>query len=455
MSELSFTFSPKECLLENRADAFYFQPRFKRIKKVIEKLGSITELKIVAKRSDRTRNPQEKPDQRFKYVQIDDIDTYSGKVYKLSTPYGDKASPRARKSLVKDSILISTVRPLRNAIALMPDELEGEICSTAISVIVPKPIEVNKYYLWAFLRSEFGNAQLEQLGRGASYPAILEHEIDRIIIPRLADCQMDEISAMAQEIINLEKKGQEIILGVKAAFENVQMEITPKRHFISTSFTPENMCQEARADVRFFDARYTLIQDSLVKNTIGQEIVELQDICFISRGVQPIYSRSGTIPTLKIADVRNTKVIWNKCKKENEDFVYRNPRGIVRKADIVVTATGEGSWGRVAIVDRDIAFAAVDLLILRVRENVDPYCLTGFLWSRAGQSQFAQRIRGSTGQSHLYERDIRKIKILIPKKEKAERLSQNIKIGFEYMNRAEETRTILKKYFYELVEECK
>ncbi len=50
----------------------------------------------------------------------------------------DEAPSRARKLVAAGDVLISTVRPERKAIGVVPADLDGAVCSTGIAVLRPK-----------------------------------------------------------------------------------------------------------------------------------------------------------------------------------------------------------------------------------------------------------------------------------------------------------------------------
>ena len=69
---------------------------------------------------------------------------------------GEEAPSRARKEVKADDILVSTVRPNLNAVAQVPQELDGEIASTGFCVLRPDQKQINHRYLFYWtLTSDF------------------------------------------------------------------------------------------------------------------------------------------------------------------------------------------------------------------------------------------------------------------------------------------------------------
>lgn len=95
---------------------------------------------------------------------------------------GEEAPSRARKVVRAGDIIISTCRPTRGAIAIVPPELDNQICSTGFSVIRAKK-HINNCYLHFILRSDLVKEQFRKFSTGSSYPAILDSDVEKTIIP--------------------------------------------------------------------------------------------------------------------------------------------------------------------------------------------------------------------------------------------------------------------------------
>src|SRR5436309_15877220 len=81
------------------------------------------------------RDPRDKPTERFSYVDIAGVDNEAKKITATKTIVGADAPSRARKVIRRGDVIVSTVRPNLNAVALVPDVLDNQICSTGFSVL--------------------------------------------------------------------------------------------------------------------------------------------------------------------------------------------------------------------------------------------------------------------------------------------------------------------------------
>ncbi len=71
------------------------------------------------------RDPSARPETLFKYVDISSVDVETGVVVRPQELTGAEAPSRARKVIHAYDIIISTCRPTRGAIAVIPEELAG------------------------------------------------------------------------------------------------------------------------------------------------------------------------------------------------------------------------------------------------------------------------------------------------------------------------------------------
>lgn len=154
------------------------------------------------------KDPTKTPNLAFQYIDIASIDVETGLIVRPQEMTGEEAPSRARKLVSAFDIVISTVRPTRGAIAVIPESLHGEICSTGFSVIRAKE-NVNPYYLHFAIRLDSTLEQFRKWSTGSSYPAILDSDVEKTLIPLPSIETQDKIAnevrtalIQRQEMIN-------------------------------------------------------------------------------------------------------------------------------------------------------------------------------------------------------------------------------------------------------------
>lgn len=114
----------------------------------------------------------------FRYVDISSVDRESKSLVGATELPAREAPSRARQLLRADDVLVSTVRPNLNAVAMVPAELDGAVGSTGFTVLRANPTRLLPSYLFHWVRTPMFVADMVKKATGASYPAVS----DRIVL---------------------------------------------------------------------------------------------------------------------------------------------------------------------------------------------------------------------------------------------------------------------------------
>ncbi|WP_439835754.1 restriction endonuclease subunit S [Aeromonas enteropelogenes] len=123
-----------------------------------------------------TTNPTNKPDSEFDYIDVSSVSNITFSVETTQTLKGKDAPSRARKLVRENDVIFATIRPTLKRIAIVPKELDQQICSTGYCVLRAKP-EIDHRFLFYSLFTASFMGQMESLQKGASYPAVTEGEV--------------------------------------------------------------------------------------------------------------------------------------------------------------------------------------------------------------------------------------------------------------------------------------
>jgi type I restriction enzyme, S subunit len=126
-------------------------------------------------------DPTKWPDKEFVYLDVSSVKKETKEIESPITLLGKNAPSRARKLIRKNDVIFATVRPTHGRVALIPEIYDEQVCSTGYFVLRGKPIVENKYLFYFLLTEEF-NKQMENLQKGASYPAVTDAEVKSILI---------------------------------------------------------------------------------------------------------------------------------------------------------------------------------------------------------------------------------------------------------------------------------
>ena len=127
-------------------------------------------------RETETVNPAAFPEVEFDYV---DVSSVSNETFAIETTQrlkGKDAPSRARRRVRAKDVLFATIRPTLKRIAVTPDYLDGQVCSTGYFVMRPND-EIDSRFLFHYLFTEPFMAAMASLQKGASYPAVSDAEV--------------------------------------------------------------------------------------------------------------------------------------------------------------------------------------------------------------------------------------------------------------------------------------
>ena len=214
--DLSYTVNLSDIKSAHRADAEYFQPKYKRLISNLKSQNAKL-LKDLVSRIKTKIKP--KPEEIYKYIEISDINIGNGDAG-FNKIIGKELPANARIPIKGGELLISKVRPTRGAIAILPEDFNKDfICSGAFSVF--KSPEILKEYLFVVLCSIVGKLQFEKPTTGTSYPTITDEDIENTLVPILPKPTQQKIADLVQKSYQARKKAKELLEQAKRKVEEL------------------------------------------------------------------------------------------------------------------------------------------------------------------------------------------------------------------------------------------
>ena len=176
-----------------------------------------------------------------------------------------------------------------------------------------------------------------------------------------------------------------------------------------------------RFSYTYFHPEYWRMMNVLADMSVSTVITTMQALCrpgYPSSGKRPSEQSLEGIPILKVRNVTGHGIDLDTDFAPDSDAIRKEcARGLLRKDDILITSTGEGTIGRVDIYPyHEFAIADGEITILRLLPGVNPAFVLELLRSEYGQIRMLRHVSGSTGQTHLmpeYVRDM-DIPVLAP-----------------------------------------
>jgi len=157
----------------------------------------------------RMRDPKRNPNTPFLYVDISAIDRSLKVITSAPEILGADAPSRARKEIREGDILVSTVRPNLNAVAVVPPDLDGQIASTGFCVLRPNKATIFGKYLFYFTTTPNFVGILSGKVRGAHYPAVSDGDVKEIELPLPTVSEQQRIVEILDQADALRRKRAE------------------------------------------------------------------------------------------------------------------------------------------------------------------------------------------------------------------------------------------------------
>ncbi|GAN81984.1 restriction endonuclease subunit S [Acidocella aminolytica] len=158
-----------------------------------------------------TRNPGTKPNETFTYVDLSAVDQERKAIVGARALVGSEAPSRARQVICADDVLVSTVRPNLNGVALVPEDYDGAIASTGFCVLRPNRKLLDPVFLFQWVQSPAFVADMIRKATGASYPAVSDRIVQESLIPLPPLPEQRRIAAILDQADALRVKRREAL----------------------------------------------------------------------------------------------------------------------------------------------------------------------------------------------------------------------------------------------------
>ena len=331
----------------------------------------------------KTWNPVvEAKDETITYIDIAAVDKDLKKIVEPTLCLGAEAPSRARQLVQTNDVLVSTVRPNLNSVAVVTEEFSGATASTGYTVLRPLPEVLDTQYLFHWVKTGHFINEMIKLATGQSYPAVSDKIIlnSKIPLPPLAEQR--RIASILDQADVLRQKRQQAIEKLDQLLQATFIDM-----FGDPISNPKNWNK-------------CLLEKVTHKITDGTHKT-------------PTYMSSG-IEFLSAKDIKKGRIVWNTNKyiseQEHSQLIKRcNPE----IGDVVLAKSG--SLGSVAIIDRSHQFSLFESLCLikHDRQQIDAIFLTSMLRSPSMLSHLLGKNKG-IAIKHLHLVDIRGLEILLP-----------------------------------------
>jgi len=346
-------------------------------------------------------------DNYFQYNDIGNTDLFFGFINKNLIKIKD-APGRACFINEYNDILISTVRPNRNANAIVDHSEFLQVGSNGFCNLRTKGVDPN--YIFIISKSKQFIQNVSRASTSSMYPSITNRDIldSPFFLPNTKE--LCEIAEKVKRSRILLRKASELY---SQATQLLERELgLDKTSFINdlhfrTGFS--KILLSRRIDSQHFKPGFGQLIAHLGKNFNTLKLGNI--VSKNRRGIQPVYVSNGKINVVNSQHITPVHLAYDNFETTSEKEFNLHPEAHIQYGDILVYTTGAYVGQTNPYLSTEPALASNHVNLLRVKTDIDSVYVALVLNTLTGKLQTEQHSRGSA-QAELYPQDI--AKFIIP-----------------------------------------
>ena len=343
-------------------------------------------------------SPENEPRSEIAYVDVSAVSSERLRIVQPQKLKGSEAPSRARKIVRAGDTIFATIRPTLTRIALVPEELDGELASTAFCVIRPRrAVLLPRFAYYAVQTEDFVRA-VARHERGANYPAVRDKDVlgEPIAVPALEEQQkiatlLGKVQAAVEVEDNLILTAREL---KKAALRQLfsrglRRELQRETRF---GLAPESWGEAVLSDC-------ALVQTGIAKNTKHHRADDLE------------------VPYLRVANVQDGHLDLSEIKTIRASAADVEA-SLLREGDVVLTEGGDfDKLGRGFIWEGQIPHCVHQNHVFAVRthrDRLNPRYFAYLAQSPYGKAYFLSVAHKTTNLACINTTKLRAFPVLLP-----------------------------------------
>jgi len=318
------------------------------------------------------------------YIDISSVDNAEKKIISYQTVDAQDAPSRAKQLLKKDDIIVSTVRPNLNAVAVVENETDNLMVGSTGYCVLRCKENMDTRFLFNFCQSQYFVDDMSSQATGASYPAVSTAIVRNSLIPWYSIEEQREIAKTLDKLTTLISLRKQQL---------AKLDELVKARFVELFGDPE-------------------------KNTFSWKEEELSEHLTVIGGYafkSEQFSEEG-IPVLRIGNINSgffkpvNLVYW-----EDDDTLSRYK---MYPGDLVMSLTGtvgKDDYGNVCILgnDYDVYYLNQRNAKLELQDTMNKYYLSMLLKFEPIKKKLTGISRG-VRQANISNKDILNLSVPIP-----------------------------------------
>lgn len=371
-----------------RLDAEFYQPHYQNNEAMLRAFGRLTTLgeatsKFVKGIFD--INADEYTQEGVPFVRISNLRDMFISDHNLAFISRERHLDAQKTALRKFDVVISkTAVPAASLV-------QFEECNTSqdiIAVQTTRGAQFN-FYLVAFLNSCFGLRQMERLFQGNIQSHLSLDEARTILVPLPGESFEREITDLMNESLRTREQASRLYAeGEALLLSELGLNNLDATKALTYEADFQKVATAGRFDTEFFQPRYARVREALAKLP-NCKVIPLEDIITeLTNGQTPLRHdlSVGEVPFLTAEHVADFRIDFASDKRVlTEHHLGLLKRTQLKPDDVLITI--KGRIGNVAVVEQLPGPVNInqDVGLIRLKEEIPPYYLAGFLNSLAGK----------------------------------------------------------------------
>jgi len=169
-------------------------------------------------------DPRKTPNEIFRYIDIGSIDNKTQTIREPKEFQGRDAPSRARRLVQTGDVLFSTVRTYLKNVAQVPDNLDGALTSTGISVLRPSD-GIDERYLFRWVCSDNFINEISKTQDGTMYPAVSDKDVAAGNIPIPPSLEQRRIAVKLDSLFARTRRAREELDRIPLLIEHYRQSV--------------------------------------------------------------------------------------------------------------------------------------------------------------------------------------------------------------------------------------
>lgn len=137
------------------------------------------------------------------YIDISSVDNLEKKIINIQQLTTEEAPSRAKQLLQVGDILVSTVRPNLNAVAMVEQNSKNILVGSTGYCVLRCKNNINNRYVFHFCQSPYFVDDMVKQATGASYPAVNSNIVKKSLIPEYTQEKQNKVAIILDKTDNL------------------------------------------------------------------------------------------------------------------------------------------------------------------------------------------------------------------------------------------------------------